>query len=186
MKRTTDDLAGHVAKLLPLLALFVRVSVGLTMLNSGLVGIFSRNHGRNPFNIPGFGGGPTTPAGMEAVASMLPYTELALGVGLIFGIFTTITSLLACLISLVNPSLATITLVTTAGIGPGMNQFTIGFNPESFFSGNTGVVAYSLLVALSPLAINRYSIDALIFQRGAAPIAPRAVDRGAAEAIDEL
>ena len=171
----TDDPVRHVARLLPLLALFVRASIGLNMLNSGLIGIFSKNLGRNLFNNGAFGG-PGTPPGSDALAGIFPYAELAVSVGLIFGIFTTISAFLACAISLIGPLLTTLSLVTSAGLGPAMNQNLMGFNLIGMLSPNTGVVAYVLLVAISPLRINRFSIDALIFQRNTAPIPRGGVD----------
>jgi uncharacterized membrane protein YphA (DoxX/SURF4 family) len=166
-----DDLARPIRQLLPVLALFLRVSIGLAMLNSGLMGLFTKNNGGNPFANPALGRLPTFPAGLDGLTTVLPYAELALSVGLIFGVFTTITALLACAVSLINPLLTTVALVSSAGIGPGMNPMVMGLNGIAMLlPPNQFVVAYMLLVALSPLSINRFSVDALMFERRTLPL----------------
>ena len=180
---TPADLKRKLLKLLPLLALFVRASIGVAMLNGGLIGIFSKNNGANVFNNPGLRGA-MAPAGLESLSTIIPYIELALGVGLIFGIFTTISALLACAFSLVGQLITTITLITNAGIGPGIDPLTMGLNPLTMFYPNQGVVAYTLLVALSPLSVNRFSIDALIFQKEITSPPEHGVDFVTKEEID--
>lgn len=177
------DREAPIAGLLPHLAFFVRVSVGLSLLNRGLVEIFAKNSSRagggNPFYNPAFARNPTAP-GMDAFTTIIPYVELALSVGLIFGIFTTLCALSACLISLLSPLLTTVMLMLSAGVGPGMNPY--GMDIITLFNPNQGMLSYVLLVVLSPLPINKFSIDALIFHRNPRPLRQRGVDlEGTAE-----
>jgi hypothetical protein len=167
-------------RLVALVALFVRIGVGLSLFNPGLVRILTPGPG-------GFGGpggmvgpgfrpaiGALTPTlpGFEGVAAVLPYAELAVGVGLILGIFTTISALAACAITLVSPALMAVSLMLSAGIGPMPNRFGLAFE-YLLATPHQALLAQALLVLLSPVAINRYSIDALIFARAAVPIVPQ-------------
>jgi len=169
-----DDATGQYDRLLPWLALFVRLSVGIALLNAGLAGMMASG--------PGFGGGPPanpfmTPMGppgplpgLETLVASLPYVELALGVGLCFGIFTTMTALACCGLVLVVPAIMTMQLLAVPTPQPGV----IVGGPR--FMG-PGVAIYSVLFAvvstpclvvlvlLSPRTINRLSVDALIFAR---------------------
>ncbi len=174
---------GQITKLLPALACFARISVGLTMLNSGLMGIFAKSGRGSPFGNSGFGT-PVTAPGMEGLIMALPYLELALAVGLIFGIFTTIVAFLSCLLSLLTPLLTTYMLVSGSANGQGMNQFAMGLNPFSMLFPNQGMLAYVLVVILSPLSINRYSVDALIFRQGPGPFPRRGMDSEAPKEIN--
>ena len=159
------DYKRKLLRLLPLMALYVRASVGLSMLTTGLFLMFSKN---NPGNNAAFQGA-MTPGGLDSLATLIPYVNLALGVGLILGIFTTLSALLASAFSLLGPLLWAISLITTAGIGNGGNSIATVLNQFSIFYQAQGVVTYLLVIALSPLAINRYSIDALIFQKEILP-----------------
>lgn len=167
-------------KLLAYIALFLRLSLGLSLLNAGLAGVLSSN---GPMGgMPGFGGrggnpftgGPApTPPGMEGLATVLPFAELVVGVGLVFGIFTTISALAGCALTLVTPLLVSVALITTSGIGPAPNRFGIGFGFEVLMQlPAQSALTYAALVLLSPSSINRLSIDALIFRRTAAPVFP--------------
>ena len=178
-----DDLVRPLRQLLPVLALFVRVSVGLTVLNSGLNSMFPKNNGANPFGNGAFGRFPGPP-GLDGLMTVLPYAELALSVGLIFGVFTTVTALLACALSLISPLLTTVTLVSSAGIGPGMNPLAMGLNGFGMLFTNQAVISCVLLVALSPIAINRYSVDALMFDRRNLPLPHPGVAPEAQEEIE--
>lgn len=181
-----DGIGGvpHVSgKLLGYVALFLRLSLGLSLLNAGLAGVLSS--GGPGGGMPGFGGrnvnpftgtmGPIMP-GMEGLAAVLPFAELAAGVGLVFGIFTTICALAGCALTLVTPLMVSLALVTTSGIGPTPNRFGMGFGFEllSLLPGQSALT-YAVLVLLSPSTINRLSIDALIFRRASArsfPVPP--------------
>ena len=172
-------------KLLAYVALFLRLSLGLSLLNAGLAGVLSSN---GPMGgMPGFGGravnpftggvGPTVP-GMEGLTTVLPFAELAVGVGLIFGIFTTICALAGCALTLVTPLLISFAMITMSGVGPPPNRFGIGLGVEFLMQlPGQSALTYAVLVLLSPSAINRLSIDALIFRRTAAPILPSQATR---------
>ncbi len=187
-------------KLLPYLSLFVRLAIGLSLLDIGLATIMSS--GPSPFGgppgwPPGGWGGPGASSGFPGVGLLvfvLPYAALAIGVGLVFGIFTTVAALMACGLALVFPVLLTLHMVIMGGINTNAMMMTPfgpgGFGPEAGLTllliglGITpGLVA---LVLLSPPSINRFSVDALMFQRVAPPIVPPAAppDAGVREPTD--
>ena len=180
-ERTADGAVSPLvtAKLLAYVALFLRLSLGLTALNAGLAGVLSTGGGGGP---PGFGGRGVNPftggiaqtmPGFEGLMMVLPFAEMAVGVGLIFGIFTTASTLAGCAMTLVPPLLMAVSMITTSGIGGGPNRVGGGFGLEFFILlPSQPALSYAVLVLLSPTTINRLSIDALIFRRPTAPIFP--------------
>ena len=170
---------GRTAKLLPWMALLVRLGVGLGLLNAGLTAM-SSNGGMNPgWNGPRFGG-PGQP--FESVFVLIPYLEIGIGVGLTFGVFTTLMAILAWILILAVPLLMTIGLIVTASAGVSAG---FGFGRPGWAGMEAGIMSlliavvttpcFALLLALSPLSINTMSIDALMFQPPKSPFAP--VDR---------
>lgn len=164
--------------LLPWLALFVRLAIGLSLLNIGLAAVMASM--ASPFGGPGpwnggWNAGPPGFPGLGLLAGLLPYAALAVGAGLVFGIFTTAAALLACGLVLLPAILLTLEIVTVGNImSPnGMIPFGRGLGPDALIGLlGLGVVATPSLVALvllSPTSINRFSIDALIFRRVSAP-----------------
>ncbi len=154
------------------LVLFLRLAVGLGLLNFGLAAIMTASAspfggwtGMRPPSSQGF------VPGIEVLFSALPYACAAIGAGLVFGIFTTICALCACGLTLFLPLLLTFHLLVAGGMAfsPGFNPVMRGFGPEAgIFSIVLCVfVAPTLvgLVVLSAPAINRFSLDAYIFAR---------------------
>ena len=167
-------------RVLGLLALFVRLAIGLCLLNIGLATVMAS--AASTFGGgPGMGGQSTLP-GLEMLVTLLPYLTLAIGVGLVFGIFTTVSALLACGLVLLLPLMITYQLVIAAGMP------NAGFSPYNMmarFGGpGEGIVllfvsvfatpSFVALVLLSSPSINRYSFDALMFGRSASPVLPPA------------
>ncbi|HEY2155190.1 MAG TPA: hypothetical protein VGH33_06140 [Isosphaeraceae bacterium] len=159
------------------LALFLRLAVGLGLLNFGLAAImaavaapFGGWTGMRPPSSQGF------IPGIEVLFSALPYACAAIGVGLVFGIFTTISALLACAVTLLLPLILTIHLLIAGGLAfsPGFNPIMRGLGSEA------GVITIVLcvfvaptlvaLVLLSSPGVNRFSIDAYIFARTTRPV----------------
>src|SRR5437660_1128391 len=69
-------------RVMGLLALFVRLAIGLCLLNIGLATVMASVGPQ--FGGPGMmGGGPGLP-GIEMLVTVLPYLTLAIGVGLVF------------------------------------------------------------------------------------------------------
>jgi hypothetical protein len=168
---------GPVTRLLPWLALFVRVSVGLGFLNAGLAPLISG--GGRPGMIYGPMPGSGFLPGTEVLLKALPYLELALGLGLICGIFTTIMALISCGLVLLTPILMTLTMFTT--MAASMGTYATGFGGMRGGMGlDFGIVSiaiavistpcFALLLLLSPQSINRFSLDAMIFPQD--PIRP--------------
>jgi uncharacterized membrane protein YphA (DoxX/SURF4 family) len=138
--------------------LYLRLSMGLWMLNSGLAEVMPRKGPAggplNRFNLNG------KIPGTEPLAQLLPYVELGVGFALILGIFTTIVALTACAMSLIVPLLTSFTLVAQVGVN---NPFANPFELAGMFV-NQSTLSYALLVFLSPPGTNRFSIDAMIFR----------------------
>ena len=157
------------AKLLPYLAFAVRVGLGLGLLNGGLGGILSMR----PNSWGGVSGrSPGALGGLDVLLELFPYVELALGLGLVFGIFTTITALLSCAMALTIPLVMTVAILGAVMTGTGGVGYAYGYGPAALqFSLMTvgitlaAIPGFALVVLLSPLSINRFSVDALIFKR---------------------
>jgi hypothetical protein len=159
------------------LALFLRLAVGLGLLNFGLAAIMANS--MSPYG--GWAGMPPGSSqgfipGVELLFAALPYACATIGVGLVFGIFTTISALLACGLTLILPLLMTFHLMMAGSLA-----FSQGFNPMIRVlgpeAGVISIVASVLaaptlvaLVLLSTPAINRFSIDAYIFARTTRPL----------------
>jgi hypothetical protein len=160
---------GQVSRVLPWLALFVRVSVGLGLLNGGLAGLIA---GGGPRVLFGQGMGPGFLPGTEALFTALPYLELAAGLGLICGIFTTVMALVSCGLVLLIPLLMTYTMFTTMvasvaatpnGLGGMRGGMGLEFGLVSVGIALVSTPCFALLLFLSPQSINRFSLDAMIF-----------------------
>lgn len=167
---------GPVARLLPWLALFVRVSVGLGFLNGGLAAMISGGGG--PGMIYGPGAGLGFFPGTDVLIKVLPYLELAVGLGLICGIFTTIMALIAWVLVLLIPILLTVNMFTamaasmgtnTLGFGVGRGGMGLDFGVISVAVAVISTPCFALLVILSPQSINRLSLDAMIFPNFPSP-----------------
>ena len=163
--------------MLACLALFLRLAVGLGLLNFGLAAIMAAS--AVPFG--GWTGVRPPPMqgaipGLEVMLSATPYACAAIGAGLVFGIFTTICALLACGLTLLLPLVMTFHLLLAGGLAftPGFNPIMRGLGPEA------GAISIALcvfvaptliaLVLLSAPAINRISLDAYIFARTSRPL----------------
>lgn len=158
--------------LLPYLALFVRLAIGLALLDIGLAAVLAG--GQGPGRPSWVGAEPGWLPGPGALVAMLPYLALATGVGLVFGIFTTASALLACALTLLPALAVAFELVVLGGLGNSgrygpFTGFALGrgIGPEVLALIGFGVLAIpglAALVLLSPVSINRFSIDALIFR----------------------
>ena len=170
---TAAVLEGPWGKILPWLALFTRCLAGLCLLNFGLMMLIISN--------------PNTSPPMADLASVtiwillqgVPYLSVAIGLGLVFGIYTTLNSLLACGLSLIVPVVLLVALITQSflgngGISPRGNPFGMVV-PDAgvgLMLASYAVVAIPclvILVLLSPMSINRYSLDTLMFGKPKAP-----------------
>jgi len=170
--------AGQVARLLPWLALFVRVSVGIGFLNAGLAAMISSGGG-GARTLYGPGPGSGFLPGTEVLFQALPYVELALGLGLICGIFTTLMALISCGLVLLIPILLTLSMFTSmaasmgtlsTGLGGMRGGMGLEFGVVSVAIAVVSTPCFALLVLLSPQSINRFSLDAMIFPKD--PIRP--------------
>jgi hypothetical protein len=164
---------GPYGRVLPWLALSARCAVGLCLLNIGLIVVISSSVGASP---------PAEMVGMLvwAVMQVVPYLAIAVGLGLIFGIFTMLNAVFTCALVLVLPVMMLVGLIAQSATNPGMG---FGRGPLAMFGPDFGMgvimISYpilvlpslAILVLLSPMEINRFSLDTLMFRRPR-PISP--------------
>jgi hypothetical protein len=166
---TTAALEGPWGRILPWLALFTRCTVGLCLLNFGMMQLIYGNTGASP---------PSAELGAVIVWILLqavPYLGVAIGLGLVFGIYTTLNALLTCALALILPLVVLVTLISQSFLGNGGPGFRGGSNVVLGPDASMGVIfaSYAVfvmpcliaLVLLSPMAINRYSLDTLMFSK---------------------
>ena len=148
------------------IAMLLRLSIGLGLLNSGLTGYMSK--GANGFQ-------NMTGSGLEPLMAALPYFSIALGLALILGFLTKVTSIASGFFTLVSPLLVTVQIMTAAmtGMGQFQNQGWGNNNPFMamlVMNAAPSLIAQSLLIWLAPLENHPISIDTLIFGRRSANI----------------
>jgi hypothetical protein len=173
---TTAALEGPWGRILPWLALFTRCTVGLCLLNFGMMQLIFGSSSANP---------PSADLGSVIIWILLqavPYLGVAIGLGLVFGIYTTLNALLTCALALILPLVVLVTLISQSVLGtggPGFQRSPYGlFGPEAgvglIFASYAVFVMPCLiaLVLLSPMAINRYSLDTLMFGKPKPPMSP--------------
>jgi hypothetical protein len=152
------------------LAFVLRVGLGLSLLNLGLLGyVFQSQMGG------GVGANPYTQMysqvlgivpGTEAFHQVRPYAQIAIGLALILGFMTTPAAAAAAVLILLTPLMQTISLLMNGGM---INRnMMMGMPMQSVVS--TGETSSLLLVAivlwLSPVRMNPWSLDGLMFRRG--------------------
>jgi hypothetical protein len=158
---------GPWGRLLPWIALFARCMVGLCLLNFGTMVLINSGPNASP---------PSSELGAVIIWILLqavPYMAIAIGLGLVFGIYTTLNALLACGLTLILPLVMLVAMIGQSALGtggPGVRGNPFGtFGPE--FGIGLMFAAYAVfivpclvtLVLLSPMQINRYSLDTLMF-----------------------
>jgi hypothetical protein len=170
---TAAVLEGPWGKILPWLALFTRCMFGLCLLNFGLLMLLNTSPNASP---------PVADLASVTIWILLqgvPYLSIAIGLGLVFGIYTTLNSLLACGLTLILPVVLLVGLITQSflgngGLGPRGNPFGMVGSDVGVGLGIAGYAVFAipclvLLVLLSPMSINRYSLDTLMFGKPKAP-----------------
>jgi uncharacterized membrane protein YphA (DoxX/SURF4 family) len=142
-----------------LVALALRLGLGLTLLRRGIVNYLSLSSTISP--------GPFVqrvpiPIDLELYFQYLAYAEMALGLALVLGFFTTAAAVLAACLQLVTPLVQTVfTMTTQFGQGRGMGVSAVLGLYEASAASNLLLVAAVLW--FSPVASNPWSLDRLIF-----------------------
>jgi uncharacterized membrane protein YphA (DoxX/SURF4 family) len=167
---------GHGIRVM--VALLLRFGIGISLLNVGLMGYLN-------VRIPGAGMGLAIPGGgfpgLDPLISAIPYLSIGLGLALILGFLTTPTSVAAAFFGLLTPLMTTVAIISNgmSGVGGMSTPGRFGGDPFQFMTMLLGMSGYLpsmipqiALIWLSPLENHPYSIDALIFGRGASPIVP--------------
>ncbi|WP_435009968.1 DoxX family membrane protein [Tundrisphaera lichenicola] len=159
-----------------LVALLLRLAIGITLLNTGLMSYLNaRGAGmglNSGINIVGFNG-------FDPLLTAIPYLSIGLGLALILGFLTTPTAVGAGFFTLLTPLLTTVAILASGMSGGGVPRgFSNGFGGNPFDSmalmfGMSsflpGLIPNLVLIWLSPLENHPYSVDALIFNRAAGP-----------------
>lgn len=151
---------------LVLIGLFLRLGLGIAILNAGLISYLQQSGfnggGRGGFGSMFFGGPqPSFGQAFEAI-KLLPYVEIAVGVALILGFFTGWAVLLAMAIQIFVPLVQTVLILLYHGQG-NMNGM---FGVESMFPSSRLVTLLfgALVLWLCPAHRNPFSVDSLVFR----------------------
>jgi uncharacterized membrane protein YphA (DoxX/SURF4 family) len=164
-----------------LVALLLRFGIGLSLLNTGLMGYMN-------VRLPGGGGGLAVPSagftGLDPLMSAIPYLAIGLGLALILGFLMTPTSVAAGFFGLLTPLMTTVAIISNgmAGGGGGWGgPGRFGGDPFGYMTMIVGMSTYLpamipqiALIWLSPVENHPYSVDALIFGRNPVEIVPPA------------
>jgi uncharacterized membrane protein YphA (DoxX/SURF4 family) len=151
-----------------LIALVLRVGLGLSLLNRGIVGYLGMKAGGGT----GFGPSPLSiPPAIEPFYPSMVYAEMAIGLALVLGFFTTATTVLAAVMQLVIPVIQT--AITISGLNPyqGPPGLNIAILDRLAASGPNQLLLIAAVLWFSPVATNRWALDRLIYSRpnGSAP-----------------
>ena len=131
------------ARVFYFLALFLRVGLGLGLLNSGLVGFHIQQAGGGSPFLQMFGAIP----GGDPIFQFIPYLQMIVGLALVLGFFTTVAAVAAAVLSLIQPFSQTVGLL--AGGMVAMRQGPFRFDPSmaSLFSiGGTSTLLLNAVV----------------------------------------
>jgi uncharacterized membrane protein YphA (DoxX/SURF4 family) len=152
---------------LGLITLFLRLGLGLGLLDTGLIAFLARRMGGGTFN-PMFtnGGGGLFPPG-DALQELLPYAQIAVGLALTLGFFTRFAAATAASLMILQPLLRTVFMMIAGQVivNPGMRFRGMPFViPGASF----GLDASNLFLAaavlwLASVRSNPWSLDALMF-----------------------
>ena len=153
-------------------AFFLRVGLGLSLLNAGLMGyVLSRNGGgMNPFTqsmsvIPG----------TEPLFDLVPYLQIVVGLALILGFFTTVAAAAAGMLTLLHPLAQTVALLAGGGISarPGMFRFDPSFISLLALGNAPTFLLTAAVLWLSSVRNNPWSLDGLMFAQRRRRLAAR-------------
>jgi uncharacterized membrane protein YphA (DoxX/SURF4 family) len=153
---------------------FLRIGIGLMMINTGLEEFFIRNGAMGGRN--GWGNNASLWA-LDPILATLPYFEIGLGLALILGFLTTVAAIGSAFLSLTSTLITMFAIVSQMGSAL-LNQGWRFGQGESFSPSLVNLLPYALMIWLSPLDNNPISIDTLIFgrrefRRTIAPPTPR-------------
>src|SRR3954447_2205803 len=108
---------GHGIRVM--VALLLRFGIGISLLNTGLIGYMN-------VRVPGAGMSMPVPSagftGLDPLMSAIPYLAIGLGLALILGFLTTPTSVAAGFFGLLMPLMTTVAIISNGagGMGGGM------------------------------------------------------------------
>src|SRR4051794_10049080 len=169
-----DDFTGPRPWVRRIVALILRVGLGVCLLNGGLLGYLTAQRG----GASASGLVWSTLLGPSAVASVLqhdmlvPYVQIALGLALILGFFTVPSAILAGFLVLSGPIFQFLAILSSSG-----QSGNATLEMQALIV-TTGSINLLLLIAavlwLTPIEGNPWSLDALIFARPRPPQATAA------------
>lgn len=152
---------------LGVIALILRLGLGLGLLETGLIGFLSSRTGGRPFN-PMFmnAGGGILPAG-DVYQQLLPYAQIALGLALALGFFTGFAAAAAAFLMILQPLVRT-SFMLIAGQSmpnPGMSFRGMPFMIPglSFGLDASNLLLTAAVLWLAPVRSNPWSLDGLMF-----------------------
>jgi uncharacterized membrane protein YphA (DoxX/SURF4 family) len=156
---STSALPDPGLKVRALVALLLRVGLGLTLLKRGVVEYLSLSSSISPGM---FATRMPIPIDMELYFRYLAYVEMALGLALSLGFFTTGATVLAACLQLITPLVQTVVTMSTQFVqARGMNVSAVLGLYEG--SGASNLLLVAAVLWFSPVASNPFSLDRLIF-----------------------
>lgn len=174
--------AGPSPALRSAIAFVLRVSLGLGLLNVGLLTYMANRTGAIP-GMRGMGGMPATPVvpgnlGMMDVSQVVPYLQIAIGLALVLGFFTTYAAVAAGLVSLLDPAAMTVSLLASGMPVRGPSMFGMNYF-GTWGAESTRLLLVAAVAWMAASGHNPLSIDTLVFGRGAASRPPGPLPPGA-------
>jgi uncharacterized membrane protein YphA (DoxX/SURF4 family) len=145
-----------------LVATLLRVGLGLNLLNTGLLGYMAKNAGAGMFGGLPPGATIPIPSGSDVYYQIISCGQIAVGLALVLGFFTTLAALLAGASILIAPLIQSVVLISG---GATMNPYS---NPGFVFlnmlsSGTTtNLLTSAAVLWFSTIKNNPWSLDALI------------------------
>jgi uncharacterized membrane protein YphA (DoxX/SURF4 family) len=147
--------------------LLLRLALGLSLFNEGLMGFLIQRLGKSAH-------GPGVPSylrpgafpGAEEYFPFMPYLQMGVGLALVLGLLTTYAALAGGLILLLEPLIQTISLVSAGLERSGEPGFlSPGINGGLSVGGVWGLQLAAAVIWLVSTGGNLWSLDTLIFHR---------------------
>jgi hypothetical protein len=147
-----------------MVAVLLRIGLGVSLLNGGLIGYLSARHGGTPASRLAW----TTMLGPAAVASALendllvPFVQIAIGLALILGFFTVASAVVAGFLIVSGPIFQFLAILSSNESNPMESSNLVMQTLVSTGSINLLLLAAAVLW-LTPVEGTPWSLDALIF-----------------------
>jgi uncharacterized membrane protein YphA (DoxX/SURF4 family) len=152
---------------LGLITLFLRLGLGVGLVETGLTAFLLRRMGGARFNPMFTGGGVGLFPPGDALQELLPFAQIAVGLALALGFFTGFAAATAAILMIVQPLLRTVFMMIAGQsmLNPGMPVRGMPFMIPgvSFGLDASNLFLAAAVLWLAPVRSNPWSLDALMF-----------------------